>query len=79
MGRYARRATKIQVLKLMADKEIVSWRDLAEHFGYPYQTAKARLWRLQKEGLVSKLVVVRGKWVLTEAGYRRLAYYGEPE
>jgi hypothetical protein len=76
---HPRRTTKIEVLELMAEKKIISWRDLTEYSGYPYHSAAARLWRPEKEDLVSKLVVVRGKWVLTEAGYRRLAYYRQLE
>lgn len=71
-----RKATKIEVLEFITEREIVSIHDLVEYFGYRYATANWRLWRLQKEGLVSKLGAVRGKWVLTEKGYSRLAYYG---
>lgn len=70
-------ATKREVLKFIAERRIITWRDLVNYFGYKPSSAKYWLWRLQKEGLISKLVAVHGKWVLTEKGFERLDYYGE--
>ena len=47
--------------------------DIEQKFGYTYNSARNRLKRLKKEGLIINMT--RGCWELTEAGFGRLRYY----
>jgi len=66
-------ASKLQVLEFMSERRIVWIYEIEQKFGYTYYSAKNRLRRLKKEGLVINMT--RGSWELTEEGYRRLRYY----
>ena len=69
------KARKLEVLNLIRYKEVVAAHDLMEEFGYTYSSARCRLSRLGKEGFLHPLIV-RGTWVLTDKGYRKLDYHG---
>lgn len=53
-----------EVLKFFEEQEVVTSRDLMDRFGYTYSSAKDRLLKLHKEGLIEQLFV-RGTWGLT--------------
>ena len=67
-------ATKKEVLKFFEEREVVTSRDLMDRFGYTHSSARDRLLKLHKEGLIEPLLV-RGTWGLTRKGERRLIYY----
>ncbi len=69
----AKVATKRQVLEFIEGKGLVWVYEIEQKFGYTNHSARERLRRLKKEGLVINMT--RGTWELTEAGYRRLRYY----
>jgi len=66
-------ATKLQVLEFIEGKGLVWVYEIEQKFGYTDHSARDRLRRLKKEGLVINMT--RGCWELTEEGYRRLRYY----
>ena len=69
-----KRATKIEVLQFIWKEGIVRYQDLMEKFGYTEGGASSMLSWLKRE----KLVVndVKGEWVVTDRGVKRLLYYG---
>ena len=73
------RANKRDVLNLIKRKEVVEASDLVSEFGYTVKSARTRLYRLNKGGLVEKLGTRRGAYCLTPEAYRRLDYYGRRE
>ncbi len=68
------KARKLEVLKFIHDREIVTAYDLMNEFGYTYSSARCRLCQLRKEGFIQPLVM-RGEWCLTDKGYRKLDYH----
>ena len=68
------KATKREVLKFFDEKEVVTSWMLMDRFEYTYKTARDRLYRLHREGLIEPLFI-RGTWGLTQKGVRRLMYY----
>ena len=66
-------ATKLQVLEFIAKRRLVWVYEIEQEFGYTIRSARDRLRRLKKAGLVINMT--RGCWELTEAGYRKLSYY----
>lgn len=69
------KARKLEVLKFIYDREIVTAYDLMNEFGYTYSSARCRLCRLRKEAFIQPLFM-RGQWGLTDKGYRKLDYHG---
>ena len=69
------KATKLEVLKFIHDREIVTAYDLMNEFGYTYSSARCRLCQLRKEGFIQPLFM-RGTFGLTEKRYRKLDYHG---
>jgi len=69
------KARKLDVLKFIHDREIVTAYDLMNEFGYTYSSARCRLCQLRKERYIQPLFM-RGQWGLTEKGYRKLDYHG---
>ena len=69
---WSRRATKLEVLAFIREREVVGPMHLVDHFGYRYWGARKRLYNLSKQGLAVNIGV--GEWTLTEAGYERLFY-----
>ena len=69
------KARKLEVLKFIYDREVVTAYDLMNQFGYTYSSARCRLSQLRKEGFIQPLFM-RGTWGLTEKGYRKLDYHG---
>lgn len=68
------KATKVEVLRFMRDREFVTIHGLMERFSYKYNGAVKRLRTLAKEGLITQWIE-RGQWSLTQDGERRLHYY----
>ena len=69
------KATKLQVLEFIKERQLVWVYEVAQKFGYTDHGARIRLIRLKKAGLVINMT--RGCWELTEEGYRKLRYYGK--
>jgi len=69
------KARKLEVLKFIHDREIVTAYDLMNEFGYTYSSARCRLCQLRKEGFIQPLFM-RGQWGLTDKGYWKLDYHG---
>jgi predicted HTH transcriptional regulator len=72
-------ATPHQVLKFIYLNEVVTTRDLMNAFGYSRTGAINRLCRLRDQRLLEYVGKVRGRYGITEAGERRLAYYEHRE
>lgn len=70
------KATKLQVLEFIEERRLVWVYEIEQKFGYTDRSARKRLERLKKDGLVINMT--RGCWELTVEGYRRLRYYGLP-
>ena len=68
------KATKLQVLEFIKERQLVWVYEIEQKFGYTDHGARIRLIRLKKAGLVINMT--RGCWELTEEGYRKLRYYG---
>ena len=75
MEKKAVRATKIQTLLFIRSKEVVGTSDLVEKFGYSPNTARNKLNRLAKKGLLEKVSVESEAYCLTVEAYRRLEHY----
>jgi len=73
------RASKNDVLKFIRRKEIIEVNDLVEEFGYSLPTARNKIIRLEKAGLVEKLGARRGAYCLTSEAHGRLEYYERKE
>jgi len=69
-----KKASKLEILEFIYEKEIVSPADLVERFGYTRLGASWMLTWLKKQRLV--INERRGEWTLTDQGMRRLIYYG---
>lgn len=67
------KATKKDVLTFIKERKIISPYELAERFRFSPKYVRNLLWRLKKAGLVINMT--KGRWELTEDGYRRLKYY----
>ena len=66
--------TKLEVLELIDDNEIIGRREWANYFGMSYNWATIRIHRLSKAGLIEPLSIERGRWVLSVEGHRRLDF-----
>jgi len=69
------KADKLAVLEFIMGKRLIWVYELVEKFKYTDKSARERLRRLKKQGLVINMT--RGCWELTEEGYRKLRYYGK--
>ncbi len=69
------KADKLTILQFIKQKRLIWVYELVEKFKYTDYSARGRLKRLKKEGLV--INPTRGCWELTGEGYRRLRYYGK--
>jgi len=69
------KANKLQVLEFIKERQLIWVYELVQEFGYTDRSARDRLYRLKKAGLVINMT--RGCWELTEEGYRKLRYYGK--
>ena len=67
------KASKLQVLEFIKERQLVWVYELVQKFGYTDHGARIRLNRLKKDGLVINMT--KGCWELTEEGYRKLRYY----
>lgn len=68
------KASKLELLRYIAKQGVEmgqTW-EIREHFNYNRRYLYQKLSRLRKRGLIISLH--RGKWELTELGYRRLEY-----
>ena len=68
-----RKATKREILDFIAEQGMIEVWQLRDKFGYTHESAKSKLSRLKKEGLVINMT--RDRWELTEKGYKRRDYY----
>jgi len=66
------RATKLELLQFIKDRQIIFIYSLVEYFGYTYKSAQYRLNLLRRQGLATS--DGKGAWVLTEEGIRRLRW-----
>jgi len=71
------KATKLQALNFIREKEVIEIGDLAAEFGYSRQRAYQKLHRLEKQKLVEKLGMTPGMYCLTTEGDRRLEYHDQ--
>lgn len=69
-----KKASKLEILEFINEKEIVSPFDLVNRFGYTRLGAGSMLSWLKSQRLV--INERRGEWTLTDEGVRRLIYYG---
>lgn len=69
-----KKATKLEVLQFINEREIISPADLVERFGYSRGGADWRLNLLKRQNLA--INERRGEWTITDDGIRRLIYYG---
>jgi len=69
-----KRATKLEVLQFINEKEIIGPSDLVEKFGYSRGGADWMLSWLKSQKLV--INERRGEWTITDTGIARLIYYG---
>jgi len=67
------KATKLQVLEFIEERRLVWVYEIEQKFGYTDRSARKRLERLKKDGLVINMT--RGCWELTVEGYRKLRHY----
>jgi DeoR/GlpR family transcriptional regulator of sugar metabolism len=58
------KATKLQVLEFIKERQLVWVYELVQEFGYTDRSARIRLIRLKKDGLAINMT--RGAWELTE-------------
>lgn len=66
------KARKIDVLRFVEEREIVTPYDLVNWFGYTYNSARCRLSQLKKDGYIESFL--RGQWCLTEKGYDKIHF-----
>jgi len=76
------KARKLEVLKFIYDREIVTSDDLMNEFGYTDSSARCRLCQLRREGFI--VPYARGQWCVTDKAQDKLRYHGvlpnnEPE
>ena len=69
-----KKASKLLVLELINEREIVTPLDLMNRFSYSRGGASWMLTWLKKQRLV--INDRRGEWTITDDGMRRLIYYG---
>jgi len=69
-----KKASKLEILDFIKDKEIIAPFDLVNKFGYTLTGAKSMLSWLKSQKLVTN--ERKGEWTITDGGLRRLIYYG---
>lgn len=68
-----KKASKLEILEFIEQKEIINSLDLVERFGYTLGGAGSILTWLKSQKLV--INDRRGEWTLTDEGVSRLIYY----
>jgi len=68
------KATKLTVLALIFDREMVTAFDLIQQFDYTYSSAHCRLSLLKKKGFVQR--TGGGHWCLSDRGFDKLDHSG---
>lgn len=68
-------ATKLEILEFIMEKGIIWAYELEEKFGYSPKYVPTLLYRLKKAGLIINMT--KGRWELTEEGYKKLRHYGK--
>lgn len=68
------RATKLELLEFIRDRQMIQSFELRDHFGYTESGARGRLSYLKKQGLVINMT--KDRWELTVEGFAKLIYYG---
>ena len=69
-----KKASKLEILEFIYEKEIISPSDLVNRFGYTLDGAGSMLSWLKSQRLV--INERRGEWTITDEGMRRLIYFG---
>lgn len=64
------KANKLTILQFIKQKRLIWVYDLVEKFKYTDRSARQRLKRLKKQGLVINMT--RGCYELTEEGYKKI-------
>ena len=73
------KATKLDVLRFIWEREAIEAMDLVNEFGYTYDSARVRLNRLERARLVEKLGIRPGAYCLTNEAIWRLEYHEHKE
>ncbi len=73
------KATKWEAMQFVRRKEIIEVSDLVEEFGYSPQVAHNKIIRLEKAGLLEKLGVRRGAFILSTKAHSKLEYHERTE
>jgi len=68
---------KVDILKLFDKMTLVGAVELVNEFRYTELSARNKLARLKKEGLIEPAITEKGKWVLSVKGEKRLNYLRE--
>jgi len=68
------KATKLTVLALIYEREMITAFDLIEQFDYTYSSAHCRLSQLKKEGFIQR--IGGGHWCLSDRGFDKLDHSG---
>lgn len=71
---YPIRATKVELLKYIKKREIVTASDLVEHFRYTPESAKRKLRGLRQQGLLTSWVS-QEQWCLTQIGRKEVSVF----
>ena len=79
MGKDYIKAAKIQTLLFIRSKEVVEAYDLVEKFGYTPDSARNKLYRLEKNNLVERFHIDSRAYCLTVEACRRLEYHDKRE
>ena len=66
------KASKLDVLGFIKDREVVTATSLMNEFGYTLSSAKCRLSQLHKERYIESYC--RGQWCLTQRGWDKVDY-----
>ena len=69
------RVPKLELLRFIQLREVIDIMDLVNEYGFSYDSARNKLYRLEKQKLVEKLGIHRGAYCLTNEAYKKLEYY----
>ena len=73
------KATKWDVMRFVREREVIEISDLVERFGYSPPVAHNKIIRLEKAGILEKLGVRRGAYLLSSKAHKRLEYHERTE
>lgn len=70
---------KLEILRFFEKITLVGAVDLVNEFKYTELSARNKLSRLNKEGLIEPGITEKGKWLLSVKGEKKLKYLREVE